>query len=296
LITRLQREVNTCMGTKYSNITLHKVKQDELLEYLAEINHNAYVSPTINHFTTLYDLASEQPLSSEDAYELYETALANYPASMLETVKSAISIARSQTAKLTKQNAQISAILECYGDTEEASLVSLTSHLTAQFSCSALAVFLRGDTEMWYHLNQDGEMIDEYTTYAENDWQPGKGIFTLAGQQIKGGNAQRLCAAFGREEVVEQVERILRKPADPINWNPIHNSFDYETLLQLPSFPDAITRHRALAIALKMQPCWVTYLSYATARQGLLDHFAGDPEAPPKENALNMLKKTTFAV
>jgi hypothetical protein len=46
------------MGIRYSNITLQGVSQSELATYLSDIGLDAYISPTINQYAVLYDIAS----------------------------------------------------------------------------------------------------------------------------------------------------------------------------------------------------------------------------------------------
>lgn len=58
------------MGNFYTNITLRGSSQDEIAEYLTEQNRAAYVSPTVNNCTVVYDEECE----SQDADILADLA------------------------------------------------------------------------------------------------------------------------------------------------------------------------------------------------------------------------------
>lgn len=47
------------MGTFFANITVVGQNQDTLVQYLEKINKNAYVSPTVNNCTVVYDEESD---------------------------------------------------------------------------------------------------------------------------------------------------------------------------------------------------------------------------------------------
>ena len=80
----------------------------------------------------------------------------------------------------------------------------LATRLSREFSCSVLAVLNHDDDILWYRLYENGEMSDEY------DSSPGYFDPAAEPSPPAGGNAQRLCSAFGATDVVA-VERILRK-------------------------------------------------------------------------------------
>ena len=43
------------MGNFYTNVTLRGSNQDSIVEYMTRQNRNAYVSPTVNDCTVVYD-------------------------------------------------------------------------------------------------------------------------------------------------------------------------------------------------------------------------------------------------
>ncbi len=47
------------MGTFYTNVALYKPQQQPVADYLAKQKRTAYVSPTLNDFTVVYDKATE---------------------------------------------------------------------------------------------------------------------------------------------------------------------------------------------------------------------------------------------
>jgi len=89
-------------------------------------------------------------------------------------------------------------------DEQDAKAISgLASFLSARFSCPVLAVLNHDDDILWYQLYEDGKLSDEY------DSTPG--YFDGAEPSAPtGGDAQRLCSAFGACEA-PSVEMILRK-------------------------------------------------------------------------------------
>lgn len=243
------------MGITYGNITLKKVHQDTLIEYLSEINLDAYVSPTINQFTTVYDKAS----SYKEKAEL---------------------------DKVAKLDSRSKKILKQYSYEPYAYLICLASHLSEKFSCPALALFIYDGDIFWYHLCENGIMLDEYTTHRDKNWQPGKIINIFTEGKIKGGDAEKLCNAFGVKEKIEQVETILRRPC--LNNN--------KALLDTETYWSPLIRFEELAIALGINPSWVVGpADYA----GIVNHdievcFELD-DVPSFEEALSMLKKTQIS-
>jgi len=257
------------MGIQYGNITLHGVHEKELINYLSEVGRDAYVSPTINEFTIVYDKAAGGPN-------------------------------REDVAKLVKLEPRARTIINQYRYGPYFALVCLAVHLSEKFSCSALAVDVYDGSIFWYHLCQNGEMLDEYTTCGDDDWQPGKVFdeFPLK-CQIKGGEPRKLCTTFGRKTASEQVEIILRKPDG--NSDEIPNDLSrYSALLKVESYPSPVIRHEALARALGICPGWVLGLNYNALDTGELGEHWEDfryyecDDIPSVEEVELMLKKTSI--
>ncbi|MCL1473077.1 hypothetical protein [Argonema antarcticum] len=242
------------MGIQYGNITLRRVDRDELVDYLSEINLDAYVSPTVNGFTTVYD--------------------------------------KGELTKLRKLNSRSKTILRQYQYDPQASLVCLASHISERFTCSAIAIFIYDGSIFWYHVCKNGVMLDEYTTCGDNNWQSSQ-IINITGNQIKGGDARKLCTVFEIEKALEEVEIILRKP-DGSDDETLLNLPRYEALLQVESYCSPLIRHEALARALGMRPCWVVgpadYRGIVCRDMEVCFEFEDDD--PSFEEALLMLKKT----
>ncbi len=83
-------------------------------------------------------------------------------------------------------------------------ITGLASGLSRELSCAVLAVLNHDDDILWYQLFQNGELADEYDSspdYFEPSAEPSAPL---------GGDAQKLCSAFGASAVAE-VESILHK-------------------------------------------------------------------------------------
>ncbi|MBD3886387.1 hypothetical protein IFO70_32390 [Phormidium tenue FACHB-886] len=275
------------MGCQYANLTLYGVNQDTLVRYLSDIGLDSYVSPTQNQFTVMYDSSFEiVPGSPESNSELVQL---NYKASqmleyttqphlkaMAELYRLAVAQSQPIVAKLKALDMYSGAIQKRYGGTTEGVLVCWASHLSKKFCCPAFAVYLRDDFQLWYHLSSNGVMVDEYATYATDDWQPGQGIQSELGDKIKGGNARELCNIFGKEAKVNEVEIILRKPHDSNSQHGFGSELNYGDLLSLSSFPNETLRHQSLALALGLPVFWVLYMSYSAISQGEAEDYFDD--------------------
>jgi hypothetical protein len=84
----------------------------------------------------------------------------------------------------------------------------LASRLSGRFNCPLLAVLNHDDDILWYQLYLSGELVDEYNSvpgYFETEDED----VAMAGPA--GGDARKLCAAFGVTAGVPAVENILRE-------------------------------------------------------------------------------------
>ncbi|BAY83341.1 hypothetical protein NIES267_28280 [Calothrix parasitica NIES-267] len=295
------------MGNRYANLTLYGVKQDDLVDYLSRLGFDSYVSPTENKFTTMYDSSFEVNADSfgndadiERQLQAYEKNFRRsgmpeeYVRENLRIVRIGLSQAQSDVGKVSNLDARSKKIFKQYSGTVEGALVCWTTHLSKRFSCPAFAVILRDDSQMWYHLSVNSSMIDEYTTYADHTWQPGRGITTEDGTEIKGGDANKVCGAFGLEAKTNQLKIILSKPhGRDRNYRFTETILNCEALINLQSFPDSIIRHHALALSLGMTPWWVLHLSYSAINKGEAKEYIEDylPHAPSAEEAMKLLKQ-----
>lgn len=86
-------------------------------------------------------------------------------------------------------------------------LFNLTSRLSHEFKCPALAILVHDDIVLHYELYQDGKLIDDYIS------NPGfhnseKGHFP------EGGDAGKLCNTFGVNQAINKVRSVLREPGE----------------------------------------------------------------------------------
>ncbi len=89
---------------------------------------------------------------------------------------------------------------------DEKCISELAAKLSREIHCPVLAILNHDDDILWYHLYEDGRLTDQYNSspnYFEESEEP---------SAPTGGNAQRLCVAFGATDVAS-VERTLRKSA-----------------------------------------------------------------------------------
>jgi len=83
-------------------------------------------------------------------------------------------------------------------------IAALAARLSRDFGCPVLAVLNHDDDILWYQLYLDGTLADTY------DSSPGYFNPSAKPSAPAGGDARKLCNAFGAAKVAE-VEAILRK-------------------------------------------------------------------------------------
>jgi hypothetical protein len=253
------------MQYSHPKLVLHNVSQDQLADYLHLLGCRSYVSPTVNHYTVMYDLSFELHIENfdealKDAKYIFDYALKwvdpskreEYRAYQESSYISAV-FEQQNLFDLTLLNPTAPSILNQYKGLPEGNLKCWASHLSKHFSCVALAFYLRNDSGFWYHLCQNGAMLDEYATYAGPRWQPGQPIFSETVTVIAGGDSRILCSALGQPDKTDEVEIILRKPRILDNIYPGDHQ-NYEALLNSNGFSEETTRHWALVKALGMHP------------------------------------------
>jgi hypothetical protein len=213
------------MGNYYSNITLYKAEQEELTNYLSNKRVEAYVSPTINNYTIVY----------------------------LDYLK---------YSKVKDFIPNTREIWDTYGS-NQATLIILASHLSQRFYCSALSVCVDNDYGFWYHLNKNGERLDEYYTHAYSSWVAGMPILSSSTTSIKGGNARVICNAFEKQDKILDAEIILHSPNGDNTEDEILNIHRYQDFLSLESFSLEL-RHQALSRCLGISPYWSVGQQYSS--------------------------------
>jgi hypothetical protein len=124
-------------------------------------------------------------------------------------------------------------------------IANLAAGLSRKLDCPVLAVLNHDDDLLWYRLYLNGELADEY------DSSPRYFDSSAAPSAPAGGDAQKLCSAFGASNVTE-VERVLRR-----------SSFDEG------GYAFAVERHTDLAHALGI-PAFGVGAGYRYVAQGEL--------------------------
>jgi hypothetical protein len=132
-----------------------------------------------------------------------------------------------RSAIVTPQQDGCVVVFDEQSDDQDSEVISsLAGDLSGELRCPVLAVLNHDDDILWYALYLNGERADEYDScpsYFDPEAEP---------SGPAGGDAQKLCTAFGSSKVAD-VERILRK-----------SSFDED------GYAFAIERHTELARAL----------------------------------------------
>lgn len=94
-------------------------------------------------------------------------------------------------------------IYVCVFPADDATLFDVAKELSRELSCPALAVMNHDDDVLMYHLYNDGELLDEYNSCP--------GYFSGEETDKIGGDADKLCEAFGNEEIRSQVADVLSR-------------------------------------------------------------------------------------
>ena len=102
------------------------------------------------------------------------------------------------------QNGCVVVFDEASDDQDQKVITKLASQLSRDLRCPVLAVLNHDDDIFWYQLYLSGKLADEY------DSSPGYFDASAEPSAPSGGDAQKLCTAFGAASVAE-VESILRK-------------------------------------------------------------------------------------
>jgi len=103
-----------------------------------------------------------------------------------------------------QSNGFVVAYDEASDDQDMDCIAELASRLSRSLHCPVLAVLDHDDDILWYRLYENGELTDEY------DSTPGYFDPSAEPSPPAGGDAHRLCAAFGASDV-GAVEAVLRK-------------------------------------------------------------------------------------
>jgi hypothetical protein len=120
---------------------------------------------------------------------------------------------------------------EASDDQDSEVITGLASKLSNELSCPVLAVLNHDDDILWYQLYLGGKLADEY------DSSPGYFDPTAEPSAPAGGDAQKLCSAFGASNVAE-VESVLRKPSFEEDGYAfaVERHADLARVLGIPSF------------------------------------------------------------
>jgi len=136
------------MGLFYTNVILYKVQQQSIADFLSKQGRSAYVSPTRDDFTVVYDKETED---------------------------------------------QDSRVLKKLGES-----------LSRKFSCTALSSLVHDSDVYMYWLYSDGKFLDSYNSL------PGYFDSEVDKSLPEGGDAEKLCNAFGKLSAVSEIQKIFK--------------------------------------------------------------------------------------
>jgi hypothetical protein len=160
-----------------------------------------------------------------------------------QAVASAMS---GRTAIVTPASRDVVTVFDSASDSQDDKILAdLAAKLSTELNCATLAILNHDDDILWYQLYEGGALVDHYNS------SPDYFDFRPKGQPRgpTGGNAEKLCRAFGSEHVA-RVETILRKSA-----------------LDEDGYVFAFQRHADLFEALGL-PSFGVAVSYASFEEG----------------------------
>jgi hypothetical protein len=155
----------------------------------------------------------------------------------------AMALAGRKAVVAPESNGCVVAFDEASDDQDQEGIADLASRLSGSLHCPVLAVLDHDDSILWYRLYEDGNLTDEY------DSSPGYFDPSAEPSAPAGGDAHRLCAAFGASNVAT-VELVLRK-----------SSYDND------GYVFAFERHADLVRALAL-PEFAVGMAYASFERG----------------------------
>jgi hypothetical protein len=163
--------------------------------------------------------------------EAYDPAMGNFYVNFTMPGVARQAVADALAGRRCVVTPEVNGAVVVFDEESEGQDQDLISKFAAEISvrlkCRVWAVLNHDDDILWYRLYAHGRLEDAY------DSSPGYFEATPTATGPAGGNASKLCAAFGATDRAA-VERILRRPADGKN-----------------GYLFAVERHSALVRALK---------------------------------------------
>lgn len=180
------------MGNKYSNVTVYGPTQAEVVAALDNLGHRAFVAPSMNRFTVVYDEDKWQELNRDKSYNR--------------------SLSGEEREHLKR------------------ALMAVPFDLSTELQCAVFAVTNFDDDVLSYDLIINGRSLDTYHSTgifeAASEYEAAMEVFEdsddpnaelpeevdeIEARKSRGGNAQALCEAFGAPEVQERVRILLHE-------------------------------------------------------------------------------------
>ncbi len=132
-----------------------------------------------------------------------------------------------RSAIVTPQQDGCVVVFDDASDDQDTEIIAeLARDLSGKLRCPVLALLNHDDDILWYQLYLNGELTDEYDSF------PGYFDSDPDDSDPAGGDAEKLCAAFGAPNVAD-VERILREDGYAFA---IERHTELARALGLPSF------------------------------------------------------------